>query len=185
MLIDLDFHDKKRPNSKVKVSTPNGGLLLNLIGDESCEVRVDRIETGIYCGSNIHLWIEGYTSYKEIPQWKRWDTPTKSLDFKKFNEELNIYGGGFGVSDNLDQIKEVWKVYWSERKFVLEIYEVYKEHQPPRGGWRWSKWGPYIGKREPKAEYLADEPEITEVMIFGFIEVVTDYVIKDNERGRS
>jgi hypothetical protein len=25
------------------------------------------------------------------------------------------------------------------------------------GGWRWHKWGPYIGKGEPTTEYLDDE----------------------------
>lgn len=26
------------------------------------------------------------------------------------------------------------------------------------GGWRWHKWGPYVGEGEPTREYLDDEP---------------------------
>ena len=37
--------------------------------------------------------------------------------------------------------------------------------------WRWHKWGPYIGTKEPKCEYLYDEPEIDKVVIFELYEI--------------
>jgi hypothetical protein len=39
------------------------------------------------------------------------------------------------------------------------------------GGWRWHKWGPYIGTQEPKCEYIHDEPEIEEVFTYHVYEL--------------
>ena len=41
-------------------------------------------------------------------------------------------------------------------------------------GWRWHKWGPYIGTQDPQCEYLADEPEIKEVFVYRFIQLHDD-----------
>lgn len=46
-----------------------------------------------------------------------------------------------------------------------------KEHEPPKDGWRWHKWGPYIGTQEPKAEYLYDEPTITLIYTYTIIQL--------------
>lgn len=34
------------------------------------------------------------------------------------------------------------------------------------GGWRWEKWGPYIGTQRSVADYLHDEPDIDYVYTF-------------------
>jgi len=40
-------------------------------------------------------------------------------------------------------------------------FEVFKKsEEPPSSGWRWCRWGEYIGTQEPKADYLYDEPFI-------------------------
>lgn len=41
--------------------------------------------------------------------------------------------------------------------FVVSFTHVSKDAQPPEGGWRWEKWGPYVGKGRPSREYLVDE----------------------------
>ena len=40
---------------------------------------------------------------------------------------------------------------------VIAIVLIIKKFQPEDGGWRWHKWGPYIGVKEPHAEYIFDE----------------------------
>lgn len=83
----------------------------------------------------------------------------------------------YGVADNLDQIdeyvnskiKEAEKYYKSnldEINFVVTVTPILKSHEPEDGGWRWSKWGQYIGTRESEAEYLYDEPEIDSIFVF-------------------
>lgn len=54
----------------------------------------------------------------------------------------------------------------SERRFVVAFTRVRREDQPADGGWRWHKWGQYIGKHEPRCEYLYDEDGIDEVYCF-------------------
>ena len=54
----------------------------------------------------------------------------------------------------------------SENPIVISVTEMRKDEQPEDGGWRWHKWGEYIGKQEPKCEYLYDEPNIDSVYVF-------------------
>lgn len=46
--------------------------------------------------------------------------------------------------------------------------------QPSEGGWRWHKWGPYVGDKHPEHEYLHDEgPEITQATCFHVYRVLS------------
>ena len=67
----------------------------------------------------------------------------------------------YGVADNIKQIKEYYKeeVVDTEKKYCLALTPVWqeKENKGKGGGWRWHKWGGYIGKLNPQCEYLDDE----------------------------
>ena len=88
---------------------------------------------------------------------------------KKENETLLQYNGRtsknwvsqYGVADNIEQIKEFYKkqIKDKKQKFVIAVTPVYqdKENKGKGGGWRWHKWGEYIGKLDSKCEYLDDE----------------------------
>lgn len=83
-----------------------------------------------------------------------------------------IYFGSFGVCDNYKQVLEQCPmIVESERKFVISVTKISKSRQPPEGGWRWHKWGEYIGTQEPTCEYLYDEPIIEEVYAYHVYEV--------------
>ena len=82
----------------------------------------------------------------------------------------------YGVADNLGQIME----YLSNEdghylsgsgRYVLALTEVKKSEEPERGGWRWHKWGPYIGTQSPQSEYLVDEPEIDGVLVWEVVKL--------------
>jgi hypothetical protein len=49
------------------------------------------------------------------------------------------------------------------------LTEVRKDDQPKQGGWRWHKWGPYIGTHEKQFEYLADEEGIERVFCYHIV----------------
>lgn len=72
----------------------------------------------------------------------------------------NKYYGWYGVSDNLEQVLEKFKdqVEDEENKFVITMTPVHKNNE--KGGWRWHKWGEYIGTQNPEFEYLNDEEHI-------------------------
>lgn len=72
----------------------------------------------------------------------------------------------YGVCDSVAQFFEhdVGKFVTSDpsRECVVSFTHVPKREGPAEGGWRWHKWGPYIGKGEPEFEYLAQEKAFDE-----------------------
>mgnify|MGYP001558849093 FL=1 len=65
----------------------------------------------------------------------------------------------YGVCDSPEQFKEALGKRLEEdpRVFIVVLNHIAKKEQPPKGGWRWHKWGPYIGKGNPEHEYIYDE----------------------------
>ena len=66
-----------------------------------------------------------------------------------------------GVCDSpaqfLERFRETLKA--DERTFCMSFTHIAKDptNKGQGGGWRWRKWGAYIGTREPQYEYLDDE----------------------------
>ena len=98
----------------------------------------------------------------------------ENLDDCNYNESklkegksaIQLYAKGkyvpqYGVADNIEQIKQFYKkqIKSKTEKFAISVTPVYqdKEHKGKGGGWRWHKWGQYIGKLDPQCEYLDDE----------------------------
>ena len=77
------------------------------------------------------------------------------FDFQNEDEYL----GAYGVCDTIDQVKEKYSKWLNDPKlkFCISFTKVTKAEQPADGGWRWHKWGEYIGTKEPQYEYLYDE----------------------------
>jgi hypothetical protein len=79
----------------------------------------------------------------------------------------------FGVCDNYQQILDQFPMLLTDpRHFQIWLTQLHRKDEPAEGGWRWHKWGPYIGTQEPQYEYLYDEKHIDQVEIFKVIEVV-------------
>jgi len=68
----------------------------------------------------------------------------------------------YGVCDSPKQFLSRYRDLLEEdpRTFVMSFTHIAKDpsNAGQRGGWRWHKWGPYIGDGEPTTEYLDDEP---------------------------
>lgn len=80
----------------------------------------------------------------------------------------------FGVCDTWEQITARWPELAAdeEHAYLISVTPIRKADQSPEGGWRWHKWGPYIGDHEPRCEYLYQEPAIDQVYVFHIIEVL-------------
>lgn len=79
----------------------------------------------------------------------------------------------YGVCDSLEQLKaKCSDLFDPYRKFVVTLTEVKKDEQPMTGGWRWHKWGEYIGDHKVQHEYLADEEGIDSVFCFHIYEKI-------------
>ena len=83
-----------------------------------------------------------------------------------------------GVADNINQIKKHLGVYSTNetpRKICIKVTPIRKKDQHETGGWRWHKWGAYIGTQKPKMEYLYNEPNIDLVYVFHIYEMETQF----------
>lgn len=81
----------------------------------------------------------------------------------------------YGICDDIDQLVSYARpcIDNTEYTYVIAMMPVLKCAQPEFGGWRWEKWGTYIGCQNPQADYLIDEPEIDTVYCFHIYAVKT------------
>ena len=78
--------------------------------------------------------------------------------------EFGDMRGSYGVCDDLPNLLAVYpELEAPGREFVVRLTPIVKAKEPADGGWRWHKWGEYIGKQEPQCEYIHDEPIIVRV----------------------
>lgn len=79
----------------------------------------------------------------------------------------------FGVCDNYSQILEKYAYLLNnpDKNYVIGLSTVKRENQSPDGGWRWHKWGEYIGNQNPQHEYLYDDTHIDVVYCFHIYEI--------------
>lgn len=122
---------------------------------------VERIETGFYWASNFGNLLRDF-GYK-IQDFPECDSP-------------GDWTNSYGVADTLDQVKEYLKPFIDHptRMFIVSMDKVVRdpENKGRGGGWRWHKWGPYIGTFEHQCEYLDDEEGIDQVLLFHVTELL-------------
>ncbi|HMG12787.1 MAG TPA: hypothetical protein VK571_06415 [Gemmatimonadaceae bacterium] len=90
-------------------------------------------------------------------------------DWDDFPNELP--GGleeSYGVVDSVEQFTDrFWGALSDDpHGYVVAFTRVRKSEQPTEGGWRWCKWGPYLGVGSPQCDYLHGEPHFNEVFCF-------------------
>lgn len=126
------------------ISTMNGGA-------EELKLATGVYQIGHFGSSH---WPDGDV-YKRW--WEHWD-------------EVEI--SPYGVCDGWEQIIEKWPMIRDDqsKRFIITLTPIIKEQQSPDGGWRWHKWGPYIGKHQQTQEYLYDEPHIDRVYVYHIYE---------------
>jgi len=131
----------------------------NGMNDEEIEQSIDflkpvRVYKGIYEHRGFSL------NFRE--------KQSHDLDYPRF-ENFSCYG----VCDSWQQLLEKLPLEVKEGpiKYVIGITSIKKYDQEEEGGWRWHKWGPYIGIQQPTREYLRDEPLIEEVFVYQIYQV--------------
>lgn len=91
--------------------------------------------------------------------------------FEQTNEDE--YLGAYGVCDNYQQILDKYpELMVRDRKFFVTLCKVTAAEEESPGGWRWHKWGTYIGTHDPQYEYIADETGIEFVYCYHIYEVL-------------
>jgi hypothetical protein len=148
-------------------------LILAIIGQGGG--TVERVRRGIYksrCFSFDHLITEKvrdpfYEAHKRIENGEDFCTVCE----EEYGNRLGGLGE-YGVCDNIEQVLNRFDFEADERVFVINFVEIRRDEQPADGGWRWHKWGEYIGTQDPQCEYIHDEPKIESVFCYHVYEIV-------------
>ena len=153
----------------------NGENYSNLILEED-DPNLDT--TGIYLEAlNARHHIERLTDYKTV-------NPMSN----KYLYTVNTYGVADNATQVIRHLENSLKTYFYGNDFddefylgkslvkMIELYPEYKlvllmtPHMNTKdcswGGWRWHKWGEYIGVHEPQHEYLSYEKGIDYVLSY-------------------
>ena len=83
-----------------------------------------------------------------------------------------------GVCDNINQILHNYHTLLidANKLFVIVTHKIYQNDQPSKMGWRWKKFGPYIGEHDIENEYLYNDDlsDINQeyVIMFRILEVI-------------
>jgi len=124
--------------------------ILMVLGMLNGEPKTKRIRTGVY-----EIGHFGASNFLR--------------EYKHFPEDMAV--GPYGVCDSVEQLLEKCpELEKSDRKFLITLTRIHRDSQPAEGGWRWHKWGEYIGAQKPSCEYIHDEPEIKQVFCFHIYE---------------
>jgi hypothetical protein len=139
------------------------------------EPPVEKFEPGVYTGPvnfDMHLG----------PEWEGWELQLGPPALRPDGEPIVLNGttfcewGSYGVCDSPEQLLAHPLGKWvqaSDRKFCIALAHISKADQSPEGGWRWHKWGEYIGEGTPTTEYLYDEEQFEDgVWVYHIYELV-------------
>lgn len=122
----------------------------------------EREQFGVYSSLALDFYLGlADMSFEHFPQ----------LTEDPYDEKSSSYG----VSDDVEQILEYHKeiIDNPDRQFVINVTAVHKSNEPERDGWRWHKWGPYIGTKNPQCEYIADEDDSIESVVLWHVFEIT------------
>ena len=72
----------------------------------------------------------------------------------------------YGVCDNYEQVLEHCKDFIEKVDCIITVTPIIRETEPDWGGWRWHKWGEYIGTQNPQHEYLYHDKHIDKVYVY-------------------
>lgn len=135
-----------------------------------------RLKQGVYTNSGFgieEMFVEKNQLVKDFFFLNDHDAVMADDGLEWYLENDNIVPT-YGVADNLDQVIETFKLDTIPEKVALFGTDIHKADQPKHGGWRWHKWGTYIGENEPTTEYLYDEPDVESVVCFHIYRVNSD-----------
>lgn len=136
--------------------------------------------TGIYMSDlNGHYDIEELTNFNEVDEFELIDkykffpmsgVADNASQVKNYlNKIINIYLNGTSKDVYFFEGQGLFNLIRNEPnyQFILLLTPIINNHDKSSwGGWRWHKWGEYIGKHNPQYEYLDHEDGIDYVLVW-------------------
>jgi len=134
---------------------------------------IQKIDTGLYEIDHFNMDMMLSKKYRNLQKGDNWEgfynlnSLIRGIEDSEITLESTVifiedsigYISSYGVCDSPEQFMESLGKLLSDskEKFCVSFTCIKKEDQPDWGGWRWHKWGPYIGKGSPQHEYLYHE----------------------------
>lgn len=94
------------------------------------------------------------------------DNATQVLD--NLHHALEVYLTKDSTYDFFTRGKRLYKFLTEhpDAVYFIRFTPVFNHHNGTIGGWRWHKWGTYLGKHTPQREYLDEETNIDYVLLW-------------------
>lgn len=128
----------------------------SVLADSECQKIISDVKDNLTDFKGVYMCsqLEHYIDYLN----------EKITDNDNFYFVNKYHRSCYGVADNASQVIEHFKAMESEMgidfgKCVICLRPIRKNQQPSDGGWRWHKWGEYIGVKKPQCEYIYDEDD--------------------------
>ena len=175
MLYDLSkhYHVLEEKRSEALIRFKDDEYMTDWLNKKCLDNTLYEFEKGIY-ETNLNFnymlrdWF-GIEYVQEFDNFNKYKLSTHNYNFM-FPIEFK---SDYGVCDNYQQVLHKYpELTDSKDYYVVSLARIRKKDQPSRLGWRWEKWGAYIGIQKSKAYYLYDEPEIEEVFCYHILKVV-------------
>ncbi len=90
--------------------------------------------------------------------WGFDNNPPFYMQYPDFEDDAGDYTHSYGVCDNPQQFLDKFKaVLIKDPRPLCVCFSHIPKCPGEEGGWRWHKWGDYIGTGTPQCEYLSGE----------------------------
>lgn len=165
-------HDDTINNIILEEDDPNmditGVYLTHLNGDHDIDGLTNH-RTLQFSEEPVHLYCWGVS-----------DNATQAKKYideciEAYQQGLDYEGDGdFFQGKQLVQFMQAIEEENREYGFVLLLTPIVNEHNHEWGGWRWHKWGEYLGHHQIEHEYLNDEDGVDFVFVWKLVAVVKD-----------
>lgn len=128
----------------------------SVLADSECQKIISDVKDNLTDFKGVYMCrqLEHYIEYLN----------EKITDNDNFYFVNKYHMSCYGVADNASQVIEHFKAIENEMGIdfgncVICLRPIRKDQQPSDGGWRWHKWGEYIGVKKPQCEYIYDEDD--------------------------
>lgn len=189
--ISKEVHTNYRFNGEYPWYSKKDDTLNNIILEED-DPNMDI--TGVYMTDlNGDQDIEELTNHRTLQFHEEpvhlysWGVSDNATQAKKYLEaSIDAYQQGLdyeGIGDffqgkQVVQFMQAMEEQNREYGFVLLLTPIVNEHNHTWGGWRWHKWGEYLGHHQIEYEYLNDEEGVDFVFVWKLVAVVKDEKVK-------
>lgn len=168
MLEDVVFDKQQKERLSIVESTNTTRLQKGIYLTDSFNfdhMITNKIKDWIPVEFNPHAALFHMRLHKNYPEsHEAYDGPDPRI-LRRLHTS-NRYINEYGVVDTPEQLLSLYDFNSDSRKLAISFVLLEKENMEPRGGWRWHKWGEYLGTQDPQCEYLYDEPVIEKVCVF-------------------